>query len=85
MYGCANNNPGVKKWQVNSTACLRFWQQNGADCANCIAACPLTYGFEWSQCMECIRCDTTHGSICLCCQQKSGKTEQKKLLKRIGL
>lgn len=58
---CQNNNPGVKKWHVNSSDCLRFWQQNGADCVNCIAVCPFTYGFEWSQCMECVRCDTTHG------------------------
>ncbi|MCW3490589.1 reductive dehalogenase [Dethiobacter alkaliphilus] len=58
---CKNNNPGVKKWQVRSSDCLRFWQQNGADCINCIAVCPFTYGYEWSQCMECVRCDTTHG------------------------
>ncbi|MDW7651901.1 MAG: reductive dehalogenase [Bacillota bacterium] len=58
---CQNNNSGVKKWHVHSTNCLRFWQQNGADCVNCIAVCPFTYGFHWSQCVECVRCDTTHG------------------------
>jgi epoxyqueuosine reductase len=58
---CRNNNSGVKKWHVKSSDCLRFWQQNGLDCANCIAVCPFTYGYEWSQCMECVRCDTTHG------------------------
>jgi reductive dehalogenase len=58
---CENNNSGVKKWQVKSSDCLRFWQQNGTDCANCIAVCPFTYGFVWTQCVECVRCDTTHG------------------------
>lgn len=93
---CANNNPGVKKWQVNSTACLRFWQQNGADCANCIAVCPFTYGFEWSQCMECVRCETTHGCalhLTTHLRDKHGYIEQltwwerpkEKLLERRGL
>jgi reductive dehalogenase len=58
---CQNNNPGVNKWHVHSSNCLRFWQQNGADCAKCIAVCPFTYGFHWSQCVECVRCDTTQG------------------------
>lgn len=58
---CQNNNPGVNKWHVKSSDCLRFWQQNGVDCANCLAACPFTYGFEWQQCVECVRCETTHG------------------------
>lgn len=58
---CQNNNPGVKKWHVRSSDCLRFWQQNGVDCASCIAVCPFTYGYEWQQCMECVRCETTQG------------------------
>lgn len=93
---CQNNNPGVKKWQVKSSDCLRFWQQNGVDCANCIAVCPFTYGFEWSQCMECVRCDTTHGCalhVATHLRQKHGYIEQaswwerpkEKPLKRTGL
>jgi reductive dehalogenase len=58
---CQNNNPGIRKWHVKSSDCLHFWQQNGVDCANCIAVCPFTYGFHWSQCVECVRCDTTYG------------------------
>jgi reductive dehalogenase len=76
---CQNNNPGVKKWQVKSSDCLRFWQQNGVDCANCIAVCPFTYGFEWSQCVECVRCDTTHGCalhVTTHLRQKHGYVQQ---------
>lgn len=58
---CENNNPGVKKWFINATACLRFWQFNGTSCANCISVCPFYHGFEASQCLECVRCDTTSG------------------------
>jgi reductive dehalogenase len=58
---CANNNPGVKKWYIDATACLRYWQHNGASCANCISSCPFFYGFVDSQCLECVRCDTTDG------------------------
>jgi reductive dehalogenase len=57
---CENNNPGVKKWYINAGECLRFWQKNGAGCANCIAVCPFSAGFEGSQCVKCIRCDTTN-------------------------
>ncbi|HCX64914.1 MAG TPA: reductive dehalogenase [Eubacteriaceae bacterium] len=56
-----NNNPGVKKWYIESEKCLRFWQVNGASCANCIAVCPFTKGFDSMQCFECTQCDTTNG------------------------
>jgi epoxyqueuosine reductase QueG len=39
---CVSNNPGIKRWAVNADRCYAFWQKNGASCANCIAACPLT-------------------------------------------
>jgi len=54
---CQNNNPGVKKWPIKADECLRFWQANGASCANCIAVCPFTGGFEPTMCLECNRCD----------------------------
>ncbi|NTW71566.1 MAG: reductive dehalogenase [Eubacteriaceae bacterium] len=54
---CGNNNPGVKKWYINGERCLKFWQANGASCANCIAVCPFTTGFESMQCYECEKCD----------------------------
>ncbi len=49
-------NSGVKKWYVEAEKCLTFWQANGASCANCIAVCPFTYGFESMQCFECKGC-----------------------------
>ncbi len=58
---CANNNPGVKKWYIYGENCLRFWQENGASCANCIAVCPFTRGFESMQCVECVKCETKTG------------------------
>ena len=35
-----SNNPGVLKWFVNVESCYGFWIENGADCSNCIHACP---------------------------------------------
>lgn len=58
---CDNNNPGVKKWPILSEKCLKFWQINGASCANCIAICPFTKGFESMQCFECDKCETQTG------------------------
>jgi len=49
-------NSGVKKWYIKGERCLNFWQENGASCANCIAVCPFTYGFESMQCFECKGC-----------------------------
>ncbi len=51
-----SNNPGVQKWYVNAEKCLRFWQANGACCANCIAACPFTLGFSFEHCLQCAKC-----------------------------
>lgn len=39
------NNPGVSKWYANAQKCLRFWQDSGTGCSNCIAACPFTRDF----------------------------------------
>jgi len=49
-------NPGVSKWFVHAEECLKFWQDNGASCINCITVCPFTFGFESMQCFECERC-----------------------------
>lgn len=58
---CESNNPGVEKWHVNAEKCLRFWQANGAACANCIAACPFTEGFVPTRCLECEKCGCSNG------------------------
>ncbi len=36
----ASNRPGVLRWAVDAEKCYAFWVENGADCSNCIAACP---------------------------------------------
>lgn len=58
---CDTSNGGVKKWYIHGEKCLRFWQKNGAGCANCVAVCPFTTGFEFMQCLECEKCDTVGG------------------------
>ena len=58
---CEGSNPGIEKWYVNVKGCLRFWQVNGAPCANCIAVCPFTEGFVPTQCLECERCGCSNG------------------------
>jgi reductive dehalogenase len=55
---CDNNNPGVEKWPIKSEECLRFWQENGASCSNCIAACPFIEGYKSTMCIECEDCRT---------------------------
>ena len=35
-----SNRPGIRRWPVDVARCYLFWQENGNDCANCIAACP---------------------------------------------
>ena len=36
-----SNRTGILRWPVNVTNCYLFWRQNqGIDCANCVAACP---------------------------------------------
>jgi reductive dehalogenase len=42
------NGPGVLKWHNNLEKCLRFWVENGTECANCIAVCPFTKGPMWT-------------------------------------
>ena len=35
-----SNRPGILRWPVNVSRCHLFWQENGTDCSNCVAACP---------------------------------------------
>ncbi len=35
-----SNRPGILRWPVNVAKCYIFWQENGTDCANCVAHCP---------------------------------------------
>jgi ferredoxin len=35
-----SNRKGILRWPVNVARCYLFWQENGMDCSNCIAACP---------------------------------------------
>jgi reductive dehalogenase len=35
-----SNRKGILRWPVNVSRCYLFWQENGTDCSNCIAACP---------------------------------------------
>jgi len=35
-----SNREGILRWPVNVGRCYLFWQENGMDCSNCIAACP---------------------------------------------
>jgi reductive dehalogenase len=58
-------NSGVLKWHIRGESCLRFWQENGTSCSNCIIACPFTYGFEWINCSECETCEIHNGSCSL--------------------
>jgi ferredoxin len=35
-----SNRPGIRRWPVDVARCYMFWQENGSDCSNCVAACP---------------------------------------------
>jgi NAD-dependent dihydropyrimidine dehydrogenase PreA subunit len=35
-----SNRPGILRWPVDVARCYLFWQENGIDCSNCVAACP---------------------------------------------
>lgn len=35
-----SNRPGIRRWPVDVARCYMFWQENGCDCSNCVAACP---------------------------------------------
>ncbi len=35
-----SNREGILRWPVDVAQCYLFWQENGHDCSNCVAACP---------------------------------------------
>lgn len=41
-YNYKSNHSGVYKWYVDVEKCYEQWVRNGADCSNCIRACPFT-------------------------------------------
>ncbi|WP_258359877.1 reductive dehalogenase [Moorella sulfitireducens (nom. illeg.)] len=44
---CKSNNPGMKKWYVNTWSCLKFWVENGSSCGNCQIVCPYSKPKTW--------------------------------------
>lgn len=44
---CPSNNPGMKKWYVDTWSCLTFWTENGAGCTNCQGICPYNKPHTW--------------------------------------
>ncbi|MCG8567572.1 MAG: reductive dehalogenase, partial [Desulfobacterales bacterium] len=44
---CPSNNPGMKKYYVNTWSCLNFWVKSGGGCSNCIAVCPYSKPGTW--------------------------------------
>lgn len=44
---CPSNNPGMKKWYVNTWSCLTYWVENGAYCDLCTAVCPFSKPQSW--------------------------------------
>ncbi|MCG8473023.1 MAG: reductive dehalogenase [Desulfobacterales bacterium] len=44
---CPSNNPGMKKYYVNTWSCLEFWVSSGGGCSNCIAVCPYSKPGTW--------------------------------------
>jgi epoxyqueuosine reductase len=38
-----SNRTGILRWPVDVAKCYLFWQENGADCSNCVAACPWNW------------------------------------------
>jgi len=42
-----SNRRGILRWPVDVEKCYQFWQENGTDCSNCIAVCPMGLVGEW--------------------------------------
>lgn len=34
---------GVKRWQINSEECFRYWSVVGTDCGRCVTVCPFSH------------------------------------------
>ena len=41
---CRANNPGARKWYVDTEKCHEFWYDNASECSTCISVCPYTKG-----------------------------------------
>lgn len=44
---CPSNNPGMKKYYVNTWKCLDFWVKSAGGCSNCISVCPYSKPGTW--------------------------------------
>lgn len=44
---CESNNPGMKKWYVDTWACHDYWQECGTGCGVCLAVCPYSKPQTW--------------------------------------
>ncbi len=43
---CRANNPGSRKWYVDSEKCHEYWYDNASECSTCISVCPYTKGIH---------------------------------------
>ena len=43
---CRANNPGARKWYVDSEKCREYWYDNASECSTCISVCPYTKGIH---------------------------------------
>jgi len=41
---CRANNPGARKWYVDSEKCHEYWYDNASECSTCISVCTYTNG-----------------------------------------
>ncbi|RJE48661.1 MULTISPECIES: reductive dehalogenase [unclassified Dehalobacter] len=44
---CTGNNPGAKRWIVNTWTCLEYWLKKTEGCVVCIADCPYSKPDSW--------------------------------------
>ena len=45
---CYGNNPGMKKWYVNTYTCHKFWNDNGNSCSICTGVCTYVKPRTWA-------------------------------------
>ena len=43
MYDRKTLIDGVKRWQINSDTCFRYWNVAGTDCGVCVRTCPYSH------------------------------------------
>lgn len=44
---CPSNNPGAKRWTVNTWTCLTYWVENGGGCYVCMRNCTYSKPQTW--------------------------------------